>query len=379
MRRSVSFTRVCCFREFDDAPAWRGRGMHVLTDEMRRQVSADGVHFEQSTCYHRYTIEIYQHFTLLAARSNLRVPAEIESALEHMVDFLLAVRWPNGSVPAIGDADGGWLMPLARRLPGDGRGLFADRRGDVRSRRFRMGRGRPGPGAAVAARDRRVGDVRRTGAAAANAERFENIRDRRLRRDARRLERPGESDDRRRRSAWVFRRAAATGTPICSAFSSPPSVSRASSTPAITATPLKREWRDFFRSTGAHNTVMIDGRSQCEPAGPFRWRRRPHVLLREWRSNPELDFLDAEHDAFCNLSDPVVHRRRVLFIKPSYWIVIDDLVGASRHRIDLMFQFAPMRVTLGPRGWTRARAHIRRRAVDGIVRFDQSGAGLAVR
>jgi hypothetical protein len=116
------------------------------------------------------------------------------------------------------------------------------------------------------------------------------------------------------------------------------------------------EWRNFFRSTGAHNTVMIDGQSQCEPAGPFRWRRRPRVLLREWRSNPDLDFLDAEHDAFCNLSDPVVHRRRVLFIKPRYWLIIDDLVGKSRHRVDLIFQFAPMRVTLGPPAWTRARA-----------------------
>src|SRR4029453_7518650 len=100
------------------------------------------------------------------------------------------------------------------------------------------------------------------------------------------------------------------------------------------------EGRAFFGSGGAHNTVLIDGHSQCEPAGPFRWRRRPRVLLREWRSNPELDFLDAEHDAFCHLSDPVVHRRRVLFIKPRYWMVIDDLVGAARHRIDLGFQFA---------------------------------------
>jgi hypothetical protein len=45
----------------------------------------------------------------------------------------------------------------------------------------------------------------------------------------------------------------------------------------------------------------------------------------------------------------------VLFAKPRYWMVIDDLVGKARHRIDLIFQFAPMRVTLGPGCWTRAR------------------------
>jgi hypothetical protein len=39
--------------------------------ESRRQITADGVHFEQSTCYQRYTIDIYLHFLLLAARNGI--------------------------------------------------------------------------------------------------------------------------------------------------------------------------------------------------------------------------------------------------------------------------------------------------------------------
>ena len=42
-----------------------------------------------------------------------------------MVDFLAAVRRPDGTIPSIGDADGGELMPLADRDPDDGRGTFA--------------------------------------------------------------------------------------------------------------------------------------------------------------------------------------------------------------------------------------------------------------
>ena len=47
-----------------------------------------------------------------------------------------------------------------------------------------------------------------------------------------------------------------------------------------------------------------------------------------------LDVADAEHEAYARLADPVTHRRRVLWIKPRYWIIIDDLAGAadSRHR-----------------------------------------------
>ena len=43
--------------------------------------------------------------------------------------------------------------------------------------------------------------------------------------------------------------------------------------------------------------------------------------------------------AICRLPDPVVHRRRVIFVKPGYWILVDDLSGAARHQIDLTFQF----------------------------------------
>jgi hypothetical protein len=113
------------------------------------------------------------------------------------------------------------------------------------------------------------------------------------------------------------------------------------------------EWRDFFRSTASHSTLVIDGRTQSEPAGPFAWRERPRVRLREWHSSPELDFLDAEHDAFSRRGDPIVHRRRILFVKPRYWILVDDLVGTSTHQVDLTFQFAPLQVALGPDRWAR--------------------------
>ena len=50
----------------------------------------------------------------------------------------------------------------------------------------------------------------------------------------------------------------------------------------------------------------------------------------------------------------MVHRRRVIFVKPSYWILVDDLSGAERHQLDLMFQFGPLSVALGPHAWARA-------------------------
>ena len=191
------------FREFDAAPEWRGRGMHVLVSESRKQISADGVHFEQSTCYQRYTIDIYQHFALLAARSNIRVPVEVDRTLQHMVDFLLAVRWPNGSVPV--DWRCGWRLADAARPSIARRWTRALRHrcGDVRSHGLCVGRRWAGARTPVVARTRWLGEFQRAATGPASQGRVETVRDRRVRRHARRLGRQGESDDRRCRPAWM--------------------------------------------------------------------------------------------------------------------------------------------------------------------------------
>jgi len=115
-----------------------------------------------------------------------------------------------------------------------------------------------------------------------------------------------------------------------------------------------RQWRDFFRSTAAHSTVVVDGMGQAIPAGPFHWQSRPSARLHRWSSTERFDLADAEHEAYRHLADPVTHRRRVLFVKPRYWVVMDDLEGAAEHRLELRFQFAPMPVTVDSALWARA-------------------------
>jgi Heparinase II/III-like protein len=40
---------------------------------------------------------------------------------------------------------------------------------------------------------------------------------------------------------------------------------------------LQAEWRSYFRSTIAHNTAEVDGRSQSSEGGPFMWVRHAHA------------------------------------------------------------------------------------------------------
>jgi hypothetical protein len=343
------------FPDFQDASHWRELGMRVLLDENSAQLLSDGGHFELSTCYHRYTVETYLQFAILAERNRLALPAETLSRLEQMVEFLLAMQRPDGSLPSIGDADGGALCPLVRRTPrpDDASGTFAlaaslfqrsdfawAARGHLSHLIWMMGSdglqtcdasGSVPPSAAPS----------RLFAASGYA-----------------VMRSGWDRDAHQLIVDV----GPLGCPIsgghghadllsvqCSAFGEPILID--AGTHCYTA---DAEWRNYFRGTAAHNTVRVDQRDQAHPAGPFKWLSRPGARLLDWHSDDVLDVVSAEHDAYSDSTDPLICRRRVLFVKPHGWLLVDDVVGRGQHQIEVAFQFAPMAVTCGPRPWVRA-------------------------
>ncbi len=342
------------FPELRAARRWRALGARILMEQMERQVLPDGVYFEQSTCYQRYTVEIYLHFLILAARNQVAIPAAVRERLQRMLDFLLAVRRPDGSMPSIGDADGGWLLPLASRAPDDLRGIFSTAAALFGRADCAWAAGGTAPetlwllGAEGA---KAVETLRPAPPAIAPSRLFAD--------GGLIVMRSGWDTD---ANQLIFD-VGPLGCPLsaghghadllsiqCSVFGQPYLVD--AGTYGYTAEPA---WRDFFRGTAAHSTVMVDDVGQAVPAGPFKWQARPRARLHRWLSSRGVDFADASHDAYCRLPDPVVHRRRVLFVKPRYWVIVDDLEGAAEHVVALRFQFAPMEVTVDPDLWACAR------------------------
>ena len=77
------------FNDLERASAWTRTGQRILVEELERQVQTDGVYFEHSTRYQSYTVEIYLHFAILAARNDLALPDSVHTAIGRMVEFLL--------------------------------------------------------------------------------------------------------------------------------------------------------------------------------------------------------------------------------------------------------------------------------------------------
>jgi hypothetical protein len=338
------------FPEFTESGRWRSLGRQILIDQCDQQIRADGVHFEQATCYQRYTLEIYIHFLVLAGRNDMGVPSDLVRRVERLAEFLIAVMAPDGTMPEVGDGDGGWVVPLARREPNDCRGLLATAaavfgRGDFAwaargaapevlwilgangwRHLARLGQHPPGAPASQVFPEGGYA-VMRSGWTA----------------DAHQL---------------VFD-VGPLGCPLsgahghadllsvhCAVFGEPCLVDAGTFCYTSDST-----WRDYFRETAAHNTVVVDGVPQADSRPPFEWATRPSAKLLTWESNDSCDFADASHDAYSRLDDPVLHRRRVLFVKPRYWVIVDDLSGRLEHEVEIRFQFAPRVVQIHRERW----------------------------
>jgi len=340
------------FPEFVEAERWAGTGERILVDQVERQVLHDGVYFEQSTCYQRYTIEIYLHFLVLALRCGRRVPDSVPARICKALDFLLAISLPGGTMPSVGDCDGGSLLPLHRREPNDVRGLFSTAAALFGRPEYAWAAGglAPetqwllGPGGAAAFRSIAPAPPAASSHALFGAGGYVVMRSGWEPRDHRIIFDVGPLGP----PASAGHAHADLLSVQCAVFGEACVVD-----PGTFRYAVDPAWRDLFRGTSAHSTVTVDGVGQALPAGPFGWHATPRARLRRFASDDSLVYADAEHTAYSHLPDPVVHRRRVLFLKPRLLVIVDDLGGEATHRVDVRFQFAPLDV--GQRdGWIRA-------------------------
>jgi len=122
------------FPELRRAAEWAALGQDILDSELDAQVLSDGMHYERSVGYHKYTAEFYLHYLLLARAFGLVMPASTSDRVRAQVDAARLLRRPDATWPVIGDEDSGDTLLLAPVDPQDqgpvlalGASLFRDR------------------------------------------------------------------------------------------------------------------------------------------------------------------------------------------------------------------------------------------------------------
>ena len=95
------------------------------------------------------------------------------------------------------------------------------------------------------------------------------------------------------------------------------------------------EWRTWIRSTDAHNTLSLAGKSQSVETGPFNWGNCAQASLEEVCL--DAGFVQASHDGY--VAEGALHRRCVSVRKDGF-TVKDELEGTGIQTVRISFHFA---------------------------------------
>ena len=334
------------FLDCHHSTRWVARGLELLEEEMGRQVTCDGVHAERSVAYHRFFLDHYYLIAgLLAANERTLTTATLER-MEQMTSFLMHVLFPDGTAPACGDGDDARGICFRSDSPADYRGLLAlgavlFERGDFKA-------------AAGALSEEVLWLLGPEG-----VDRFDALAPRRP--DDSSLAYPAAG-------YYVMRGGWGASDPVlvfdCGALGFGPAAHahadalsfqlHAAGYPFFVDSGtfsynLDHAWRDSFRTTRAHNTVVVDGQGQSVPADRLSWKSVAGSHSRGWVTTRWFDLADGEHDGYGRLSDPVTHRRVVFFLKPDVWVIWDDLRSRGRHDLEFLLHLRPdCRVDVDP-------------------------------
>lgn len=327
--------------ELPEGLGWKAFGRQVLEREAMRQIQADGSSFEFSVSYLPFIVEQYLVYARVAADYG-------EPAMEHVDDrigraccFLQALMDGAGNLPLIGDDDDGFLLkPISRPV----QPLFSL----LSSAALHLERPELRP--ATSGFDEKI--LLLCGADAMVKLEFQATEPPPLKYCGFFPE-AGLSVHRHREGEAEFLfvgNAGALGLPPLSGHGHADCLSfwlSVGGRPVFvdSGTYLYHsggKWRRYFRSTRAHNTVIVDDMDQAEQLGNFIFGSPYRVSGLLWREMERGVEWHGCHDGYARLADPVIHRREVtLFRNPFFLRIRDRLECASCHRIAVLFHFHP--------------------------------------
>ena len=353
------------FPGFRHAGRWITTAEDILENELRKQILPDGGYFEMATYYHKYTIDFYLHYLMLSSRPG----EETRSIIQRSVRHLALLAEPDGTIPLMGDSDGGRILPLSPNKK--------DIMGTCSA-------------AAVLLNDGELKDICSStfGEEALwllggeGKESFEKLP---------RVSAGKYHSMNKETGQYGFRMGMSGEYPSiiidcgehgwkgCGhahsdllSFVLYGSKGSVITDPGTFTYSGSKEIRDESRSSMRHNTITINEISQSEPGATFRWRSIASPRNAFCRVSGELGYFEGEHDAYDHLE--CRHKRTVLYLGGRL-IVIIDLINASAPPISIDYNLQFGDGTLEDRGndafiFTRDRSQF-------FVRF-AGGSGMDI-
>jgi len=293
------------FRETASGREWLDVGLSLLRRELEHQIRPDGGPVEQSLAYHRFVLDLYWLVIDFLTRNGLAGCRDMAPRLTAGESFLAAFRDPCGTVPAIGDSDDGWavapnVFPARREAPTSEPGVrsFPDSGYTI----FRCG-----SGALLTFDHGPLGMPP--------------------------LYNHGHADA----LSIIF---SLEGQP----FLADPGTYR------YNGDPESREW---FKGTRCHTTVTVDGADQAVQETGYIWSSPYLAGVVSSREKNGMIRVEAIHDGYARLREPVRHKRSVLQFDDGQFLIRDTFWGEGIHHFEANWHIHPDVLVRKEQEWWR--------------------------
>jgi hypothetical protein len=304
----------CAFPEFKDAKFWRDEGYRRLLDDMDVQVMNDGASYELTPGYQMGIAKWFLESFRVSQKFGYDVDPALEAGIRSMYQWSTAITRPDFTRPSVSDAgslDSSDALTEPGRFLDDQEAVWVGTRG---------AEGQKPSYNSIALADSGYFVMRSGWDKEARYLLFEGGP----------YGRWHQHEDKLSLEVYAY------GTPFIV-------------DPGITSY-YTNPWTRFYTTTPAHSTVLVDGCSQARGRNHSidQWVQSARTNS-VWRSDERSDAAVATYDApYAGLEEQVIHRRSVLFVKPDYFVVFDELQGEGRHTYEALFHFMPFRVLVDP-------------------------------
>jgi len=289
-----------CFFNDRKSRRWQKKGLRILWQEFRHQVHDDGGQFEFSPMYHAAVMLNYIDVVLVLQGLNQPVPDWAEMMLGKMIRYLELMQLPDGEIAYLNDAAQGMTPPtpnLMRALKLIGYDLESPDRSKLialpQSGYFIL--------QSANGQNKCIFDCGKLGPDY----------------------QPGHGHCDTLSFVWSHEGQRVIVDSGVDDYYRPD------------------EWRAYYRSNRAHNTIEIDGKEQSEIWGNFRVGRRAHPLHILINNDDPIPFVQGSHNGYFSLPEKVLHRRSIGLLKEKILIIFDEIIGRQEHGVESYLHFHP--------------------------------------
>lgn len=98
------------------------------------------------------------------------------------------------------------------------------------------------------------------------------------------------------------------------------------------------EIREYLKSCSAHNTTTVDNTDFTVIDGSWGYKKVATPIKHPFITNDNFDYCEGSHLGY--IDKGIFTNRKVIYIKPSIWILVDEFYGEGEHEYKQFFHFA---------------------------------------